>query len=87
MLLSFLCDAEAGNSRRSAYLNYIFFDDHTGFDQVNQSHDAGWTLVPETAYMSKTLMQLNIPAIKKPGYLYIYLSMRTKVVNMFTLTI
>jgi RHS repeat-associated protein len=63
-----------GDSLPSAWLNYIFFDDNEGFDVVNQDDDAGWRLVPAGAFMNRTAMNLDVPVIKKPGLLYIYLS-------------
>lgn len=63
-----------GDAQPSAWLNYIFFDENDGFDLVNQDDNAGFELVPAGAFMNRTLMNLNVPVIKKPGYLYIYLS-------------
>ena len=55
-------------------MNYIFYDENEGFDPVNQNDNAGWELVPASALMNTAQMNLNIPVIKKPGLLYIYLS-------------
>lgn len=64
-----------GDTKPAAYLNYIFFDEQTGFDKVNQADDAGWKVVPDNAYFSKALVKFDNPiVIKKPGYLYVYLS-------------
>jgi RHS repeat-associated protein len=60
---------------RVAYLNYIFFDEIDGFDDVNQGDNAGWKAVPATAYFNKALVKFDDPiVIEKPGYIYIYLS-------------
>lgn len=70
-----------GDTIPSVWLNYIFFDENEGFDWVNQDDNAGWERVPASAFMNKTKMHLDIPVIKKPGLLYIYLSYENESTN------
>ncbi|MCB9236357.1 MAG: hypothetical protein H6580_00350 [Flammeovirgaceae bacterium] len=64
-----------GDGTPAAYLNYLFFDELNGFDTLYQHDDYGWEAVPSSAYYNKTLVQFDHAiTIKKPGYIYIYLS-------------
>jgi RHS repeat-associated protein len=47
-------------------------DEYMNFD-VNED-PAGWQLVPASAYMNKQKLQLTDINIKKPGYLFVYLT-------------
>ncbi|MCB0506622.1 MAG: hypothetical protein KDC58_14125, partial [Cyclobacteriaceae bacterium] len=58
-----------------AYLNYLFFDESNGFDTLYQHDDFGWKAVPSSAYYNKTLVKFDsVIRIKKPGYIYVYLT-------------
>lgn len=64
-----------GDDTPAAYLNYIFFDETDGYSETTQDDDAGWLAVPSGAYNNQTLLKFTSPiVIKKPGYIYIYLS-------------
>jgi RHS repeat-associated protein len=63
------------DSHPAAYLNYFLFDEQSGFDLVNQADNAGWKAVPASALGVKQVVKLDsVIKIKKPGYVYIYLS-------------
>jgi hypothetical protein len=47
-------------------------DEYMNFN-VNED-PAGWQLVPASAYMNKQKLQLTDINIKKPGYLFVYLT-------------
>ncbi|HEY0652112.1 MAG TPA: DUF6443 domain-containing protein [Chryseosolibacter sp.] len=57
-----------GDTRPSAYLNYILFD------KDYKLLDMGWSVVPASANMAKQLVSIPTVNIKEPGYVFVYLS-------------
>ena len=57
-----------GDTRPSAYLNYILFD------RDYKLLDIGWTPVPTSANMAKQLISIPTVNVKEQGYMLVYLS-------------
>ncbi|HEY0655283.1 MAG TPA: RHS repeat-associated core domain-containing protein, partial [Chryseosolibacter sp.] len=57
-----------GDTRPSAYLNYILYD------KDYKLLDMGWTAVPASANFAQQQMTIPTVTVKEPGYIFVYLS-------------
>ncbi len=57
-----------GDTRPSAFLNYILFD------QNYKALDMGWTIIPTSANFAKQQMTIPQVTVKEAGYIFVYLS-------------
>ncbi|HEY0655280.1 MAG TPA: RHS repeat-associated core domain-containing protein [Chryseosolibacter sp.] len=57
-----------GDTRPSAYLNYILYD------KDYKLLDMGWTAVPASASFAQQQMTIPTVTVKEPGYIFVYLS-------------
>jgi RHS repeat-associated protein len=60
-----------GDTKPSAYLNYILFD------QQYKVLNMGWTAVPSTANFAKQKISIPQVAVQQAGYMFVYLSYET----------